>query len=310
MRDGKQMTTTVTGLRLKALQARMVETGTTLAALAPGAHMHWVLGYHPHPDERPTYLLVGTEAAALVVPSVNAEDMRARCALPVEAWADADGPAAALAAALRQVAPKGVTRVSLDETMRADAALADLPFVLISSETRPQVLNPVRQSGACALLPKPFTPEQLAAALHSATDIIEPHEMLDIDMDLERLRVLLVDDSANARHFIRHVLGNLGIEQFIEASNGAQAVQVLADTTVDLVITDYNMPEMDGRALVEYIRQQSWQSSVPILMVTSESDMSRLAAVEQAGVSAICDKPFETQTIKRLIEQALAGRER
>lgn len=123
MRDGKQMTTTVTGLRLKALQARMVETGTTLAALAPGAHMHWVLGYHPHPDERPTYLLVGTEAVALVVPSVNAEDMRARCALPVEAWADADGPAAALAAALRQVAPKGVTRVSLDETMRADAAL-------------------------------------------------------------------------------------------------------------------------------------------------------------------------------------------
>lgn len=202
-----------------------------------------------------------------------------------------------------------MTGVELIEAMRADDALADLPFVLISSETRPQVLNPVRQSGACALLPKPFTPEQLAAALHSATDIIEPHEMLDIDMDLERLRVLLVDDSANARHFIRHVLGNLGIEQFIEAANGAQAVQVLADTTVDLVITDYNMPEMDGLALVEYIRQQSWQNSVPILMVTSESDMSRLAAVEQAGVSAICDKPFETQTIKRLIEQALAGRE-
>ncbi len=202
-----------------------------------------------------------------------------------------------------------MTGVELIEAMRADATLADHPFVLISSETRPQVLNPVRQSGACALLPKPFTPEQLAAALRSATDIIEPHEMLDVDMDLERLRVLLVDDSANARHFIRHVLSNLGIENFIEASSGMQAVQILADTTVDLVITDYNMPEMDGRALVEYIRQQSWQSSVPILMVTSESNMSRLAAVEQAGVSAICDKPFETQTIKRLIEQALHGHE-
>ncbi|HEX5803569.1 MAG TPA: response regulator [Azospira sp.] len=203
-----------------------------------------------------------------------------------------------------------MTGVDLIHAMRAEEALEDLPFVLVSSETRPQVLNPVRQSGACALLPKPFTPTQLEKALRSAADLIEPREMLNIDGDLESLRVLIVDDSANARHFIRHVLGNLGIEEFIEAASGTEAVQILSDTMVDLVITDYNMPEMDGRALVEYIRQQSWQSSVPILMVTSESNMSRLAAVEQAGVSAICDKPFEPQMIKRLIEQALQGRER
>lgn len=203
-----------------------------------------------------------------------------------------------------------MTGVDLIHAMRAEEALEDLPFVLISSETRPQVLNPVRQSGACALLPKPFTPMQLEKALRSAVDLIEPHEMLNIEGDLESLRVLIVDDSANARHFIRHVLGNLGIEEFIEAASGTEAVAILSDTMVDLVITDYNMPEMDGRALVEHIRQQSWQSSVPILMVTSESNMSRLAAVEQAGVSAICDKPFEPQMIKRLIEQALQGRER
>jgi two-component system, chemotaxis family, chemotaxis protein CheY len=202
-----------------------------------------------------------------------------------------------------------MTGVELIEAMRADPALADVPFVLVSSETRPQVLDPVRQSGACAMLPKPFTPAQLAAALRSAADIIEPHEMLEVDGDLERLRVLIVDDSANSRHFIRHVLGNLGIEEFIEAASGPEALSILSETMVDLVITDYHMPEMDGRALVEYIRQQSWQSSVPILMVTSESNTSRLAAVEQAGVSAICDKPFETQTIKRLVEQALAQRE-
>ncbi|MBI2308919.1 MAG: response regulator [Rhodocyclales bacterium] len=203
-----------------------------------------------------------------------------------------------------------MTGVDLIHAMRADEALEDLPFVLISSETRPQVLNPVRQSGACALLPKPFSPLQLEKALRSAADLIEPREMLNVDGDLESLRVLIVDDSANARHFIRHVLGNLGIEEFIEAASGTEAVAILSETMVDLVITDYNMPEMDGRALVEHIRQQSWQSSVPILMVTSESNMSRLAAVEQAGVSAICDKPFEPQMIKRLIEQALQGRER
>ncbi|MDQ5916832.1 MAG: two-component system, chemotaxis family, chemotaxis protein CheY, partial [Pseudomonadota bacterium] len=200
--------------------------------------------------------------------------------------------------------------VELIEAMRADEALAAVPFVLVSSETRPQVLDPVRQSGACAILPKPFTASQLAAALRAALDFLNPNAMLEVDADLEQLRVLLVDDSANARRFVRHVLGNLGIEEFIEAANGVEAMEILSETMVDLVITDYNMPEMDGRALIEHIRQQSWQSSVPILMVTSESNMSRLAAVEQAGVSAICDKPFEPKMIKRLIEQAIAGRER
>ena len=196
--------------------------------------------------------------------------------------------------------------VDLVHAMRADDALVATPFVLVSSETRPQVLDPVRQSGACAIVPKPFSEAQLAAALRATLDYLNPSAMLDASVDLEQLRVLLVDDSANARRFIRHVLGNLGIENFIEAANGREAMVALAETMVDLVITDYNMPEMDGRALVEHIRQQSWQSSVPILMVTSESNMSRLAAVEQAGVSAICDKPFEPSMIKRLIEQALA----
>ena len=199
--------------------------------------------------------------------------------------------------------------IDLVHAMRSDEALAALPFILVSSETRPQVLDPVRQSGACAILPKPFVAGQLATALRAALDYLNPGTMLEVDCDLEQLRVLLVDDSANARRFVRHVLGNLGIEEFLEAANGIEAMQVLAETMVDLVITDYNMPEMDGRALVEHIRQQSWQSSVPILMVTSESNMSRLAAVEQAGVSAICDKPFEPKMIKRLIEQAMRNRE-
>lgn len=202
-----------------------------------------------------------------------------------------------------------MTGVDLLHRMRADEALVNRPFVLVSSETRPQILDPVRQSGACAILPKPFSSTQLATALRAVSDYLNPQAMLDVDMDLEQLRVLLVDDSANARKYVRHILGNLGIEEFIEAENGVEAMGILAGTMVDLVITDYNMPEMDGRALVEHIRQQSWQSSVPILMVTSESNMSRLAAVEQAGVSAICDKPFEPQMIKRLIEQAIANRE-
>jgi len=66
------------------------------------------------------------------------------------------------------------------------------------------------------------------------------------------------------------------------------------------------MPQMDGKALIEYIRNNSNQGSVPVLMVTSEGNMNNLAAVEQAGVSGICDKPFETDTVRAMIQNMLS----
>ena len=200
-----------------------------------------------------------------------------------------------------------MTGTDLIYALRDDPDLEMLPFVLISSETRPQVLEPIRQSGACGILPKPFSEKQLLTVLRAVMDYLEPEGQLEIPVDLESLKVLIVDDSQVSRKFLRHILENLGIENFLEATNGKEAVQILGETMVDLVLTDYNMPEMDGKALVEYIRQQSWQATVPVLMVTSESNMSRLAAVEQAGVSAICDKPFDPKTVKGLIERAMWG---
>lgn len=194
----------------------------------------------------------------------------------------------------------------LVEAMRQDEELEQVPFILVSSETRPQMLEPVRQSGACCIVPKPFTEAQLSRALHTAIELLSPGDAFD-PAEVEHLRVLLVDDSYASRRHIRRLLEEMGIEEIIEAENGVDAVTKLADTMVDLVLTDYNMPEMDGRALVEYIRTQSWQGSVPILMITSEHDQGRLAAVEKAGVSAICDKPFEAGGIRQLIAQALSG---
>lgn len=188
--------------------------------------------------------------------------------------------------------------------MRAERELETVPFILVSSETRPQVLEPVRQSGACSIVAKPFNEQQLSRALYAAADYLNPPEDIDV-AEIENLRVLLVDDSLSSRRHLRRLLSELGIERITEAVNGKEAVDLLQQTMVDLVITDYNMPEMDGRELTEYIRTQSWQAEVPVLMVTSEQNMGRLAAVERAGVSAICDKPFEAGSIRRLISDAL-----
>ena len=228
-----------------------------------------------------------------------------------------DSGAAALAS-MRDIRPEVVisalylpdmTGTELVVAMRSESDLAGIPFILVSSETRPQALDPVRQAGVCGILPKPFTTSQLSRALDTTLDYLSAEQGEVIDFRAEDLRVLLVDDSSSARKFMRRLLENLGIMHFIEAENGLAATEILGDTMVDLVITDYNMPEMDGKALIDYIRQQSWQASVPIIMVTSEADMGRLAAVESAGVSGICDKPFEAHVIRELLGRLLANRE-
>lgn len=194
--------------------------------------------------------------------------------------------------------------------MRDDEWTSQIAFILVSSESNPRYLEPVRQNGSCAILGKPFTVEQLKQALATSLDYLNPADgKLDVggEIDLDAVKVLLVDDSRSARAVIRRVLENLGIQYFTEAENGKQAVGLIQQHYFDLVVTDYNMPEMDGRELTEYIRTQSWQSTVPILMVSSESDRSRLAAVAQAGVSGVCDKPFEPAVVRELLAKMLRG---
>ncbi|MCW8853638.1 MAG: response regulator [Gammaproteobacteria bacterium] len=199
-----------------------------------------------------------------------------------------------------------MTGSDLIHAMRADDDLQDMPFMLISSETGFDMIDPIRQAGVTAILPKPFESDQLKRALFNTLDMINPKSIQLDDFHAEDLKVLVVDDSLTARKHIKRVLAGLGIENIVEADDGVSAVPVLAEQFFDFVVTDYNMPQMDGKALIEYIRNNSNQGSVPVLMVTSEGNMNNLAAVEQAGVSGICDKPFETDTVRALIQNMLS----
>ena len=199
-----------------------------------------------------------------------------------------------------------MTGAELVQTMRRDRRLEAVPFMLISSETSFAMLDPIRQAGVIAILPKPFDPDDLRKALYSTVEFITPDENALADIELDDLKTLVVDDSSLARKHITRVLTNLGINDITTAENGVEAVEKIESAFFDLVVTDYNMPEMDGEKLTRYIREHSSQRSIPILMVTSEGDRSRLSAVQQAGVSGICDKPFDTVSVKRIIRQLLA----
>lgn len=110
--------------RMNRLRARMAETGTDLVVIGPSSHMDWLAGLSPHGDERPVLLMVAKDFAGMLMPALNADSVRTHTELPFFAWADAEGPLAALDQLLTAT---GIDRndvdVVLDETMRADFAL-------------------------------------------------------------------------------------------------------------------------------------------------------------------------------------------
>lgn len=182
---------------------------------------------------------------------------------------------------------------------------SDTAFMLVSSEHKRKHLEEFKQSGVVAILPKPFTKDHLHSALNTTIDLLSSNEMELEYFDVHEIRVLLVDDSRLARNHIRRVLNNLGLNKIIEAADGSEAIELLANNMFDLVVTDFNMPEIDGRELTKYIREKSQQSHIPILMVTSESNDTHLANIEQDGVNALCDKPFEPEYVKQILYKLL-----
>jgi two-component system chemotaxis response regulator CheY len=189
--------------------------------------------------------------------------------------------------------------------IKADKQYEDIQFMLVSSECRREQLEIFRQSGIVAILPKPFNSEHLATALNSTLDLLNNDELDLSHFDVQDLRVLVVDDSRMARNVIKRTIGNLGIRLITEAEDGEKAIAIMQQQMFDLVITDYNMPSVDGLALTQYIRNESTQSHIPILMVSSEANDTHLSNVSSAGVNALCDKPFEPKLVKQILYQLL-----
>lgn len=184
--------------------------------------------------------------------------------------------------------------------------LASMPFMLVSSEDCMAKLDEFKQAGVAAILPKPFEPIHLSRGLNAGLQLINTEELSLDFFDIEEVRVLVVDDSRLARNHIRRVLEGMGLNKLMEAENGAHALTLLKDNEFDLVVTDYNMPEMDGRELSEFIRFNPATTHIPIIMVTSESSSSaHMANIQQTGVNALCDKPFEADEVKSMLARLL-----
>ncbi len=110
------------------------------------------------------------------------------------------------------------------------------------------------------------------------------------------MKVLLVDDSGTMRAIQRRCLNKLGIENVEEAEDGCRAIELFDAGEFDVVLSDWNMPKMDGLALLKEIRQRD--ARIPVIMITTEAERVRVVTAIQAGVSDYLVKPFTPDGLK------------
>jgi two-component system chemotaxis response regulator CheY len=121
------------------------------------------------------------------------------------------------------------------------------------------------------------------------------------------LKILAVDDSPTMRRIIINTLKRAGFTNVVEASDGKDALAKMKVDKFNFVITDWNMPEMDGLSFVTTLRGMDEYKNLPILMVTTRSVKDDIVEALKAGVNNYIVKPFTPDTLKEKIEQVLAG---
>jgi len=122
-------------------------------------------------------------------------------------------------------------------------------------------------------------------------------------------RVLIVDDSSVMRAFIRRIIVLSGMEgaEFLEASDGREALNLLHNQWVDVVLTDINMPSMDGEQLVRCLAADDMLQSVPVVIVSTDGTENRMQQMLTLGARGYVKKPFMPETLREELERVLGG---
>ncbi|TAL86764.1 MAG: chemotaxis protein CheY [Rhodanobacter sp.] len=116
----------------------------------------------------------------------------------------------------------------------------------------------------------------------------------------KNMKILVVDDFSTMRRIVRNLLVELGFTNTLiqEADDGENAIAMLRSTPFELVVTDWNMPNMTGIELLRAIRAEPKLKGLPVLMVTAENNREQIIAAAQAGVNGYIVKPFTAATLE------------
>ncbi|MBU1052838.1 MAG: chemotaxis response regulator CheY [Proteobacteria bacterium] len=121
-------------------------------------------------------------------------------------------------------------------------------------------------------------------------------------MDLN-MKVLVVDDFATMRRIVKNILKQIGFSNIIEAEDGKSAFKLLQNGSFDLIMCDWNMPEMPGIELLTKIRADEQLKTIPFVMVTAEAQKNNILDAVKAGVSSYIVKPFTAETVDQKLKK-------
>lgn len=119
------------------------------------------------------------------------------------------------------------------------------------------------------------------------------------------LKVLIVDDQLSVRQVTKMTLEQIGIQTVYDADNGNTGLQALMRQPIDLVISDYNMPELDGIGMLRAIRAHPHVRRIPFILLTGRGDRELVVKAAQAGVNNYLVKPFDASILRIKIEQVM-----
>lgn len=121
------------------------------------------------------------------------------------------------------------------------------------------------------------------------------------------LSVLIVDDSAVIRSVVKKSIAMSGLEvkEVHEAASGREALEVLAARWIDIVFADLNMPEMSGAELVQKMAEDNLLVSIPVVIVSSERNQSRIDELKRLGIRAYLRKPFRPESFRDVVSEVL-----
>jgi two-component system chemotaxis response regulator CheY len=122
--------------------------------------------------------------------------------------------------------------------------------------------------------------------------------MLDLS-----LKVLVVDDFSTMRRIVKNLLKQIGYSNIEEAEDGVQALSKLQNGGFGLVVSDWNMPNMDGLEMLKAVRQDPSLKDIPVLMVTAEAEKEKVITAIQAGVNNYVVKPFTGEILKEKLDK-------
>ncbi|MFT7413805.1 MAG: two-component system chemotaxis response regulator CheY [Methylophagaceae bacterium] len=117
------------------------------------------------------------------------------------------------------------------------------------------------------------------------------------------MKILIVDDFSTMRRIIKNLLRELGFNNTLEADDGLTALPILQAGGIDFLVTDWNMPGMQGIDLLKAVRADAKLSSIPVLMVTAETKREQIMVAAQAGVNGYVVKPFTATTLRDKIDK-------